>query len=220
MANVPIVPLNRSGLIPLARLERLVAHVKSGGCITLPADTCNILVVDALNEAAVRNLYRIKQRASGKPIHVCVATMAQARELAEMGEMAERLLKSFTPGPITVIARKKEIVPDILVANTGSIGVRIPDSPCILQFCSELGRPITATSANISDEEILSDCEAIVDTFGDALGGCVQANGFEYGSVSTIVRVGEDGGVDFLRDGPISRDAILDAAKSANRDAE
>ena len=207
------IGLTASGVIPGRMLNELINKIRNGRCIVLPADTCYIFVVDPLNENAAQELFDIKKRPIISPIHVCVATMAQAKELAVIEPKAERVLENFTPGPITVVMRKREIVPDVLVANTGTIGIRIPDSPCILQFCAELGGPITATSVNFSNNPALDDPEEIIRTFGERIDSCVIGNKFHYTKPSTVVKI-IDGSLEFLRDGAIERERITEAAKS------
>lgn len=210
-----IIRLTSNGLLPTNSLYKLIDTVRTGGCIVLPADTCYIFVVDALNIQAIKTLYNIKKRAEEKPIHVCVSSIQQAHELGEINRKAERLLEDFTPGPITVIVKKKDIVPDILVTNTGTIGIRIPDSPCILQFCSEYENPITATSANLSGNHVLQDPQSITKEFGEQIEYCIPSNHFKYDKFSTVVKaVNED--IQILRHGFIDPIEIAEAINLLN----
>jgi L-threonylcarbamoyladenylate synthase len=210
-----IIRLTSNGLLSTDSLFKLIDVVGSGDCIVLPADTCYIFVVDALNIEAVKKLYDIKRRSEKKAIHVCVSSINHAHEIGEVNRKALKLLENFTPGPITVVVKKKNIVPDLLVGHTGTIGIRIPDSPCILQFCSEFKKPITATSANLSGNPVLNDPLSITKEFGDKIEYCISAKQFKYDSFSTVVKA-TDEDIQILRSGPIDSNEIMKASNSLN----
>lgn len=210
------IHLTKNRLLRVDSLNKLIAEVRAGQCIVLPVDTCYILVVDALNEDAVKRLYNLKNRPEKKPIHAIVSSVEQARKIGIMNRKAERLLENLTPGPITLVVKKKDIVPDILAANTGTIGIRIPDSPCLLQFCAQYGRPVTATSANISGEDIISAPEAASRIFGDEIRYCVAVDRFLYDDLSTVIRATGDE-IEILRAGAVSKEDVLNAAASGGQ---
>jgi L-threonylcarbamoyladenylate synthase len=171
-----------------------------------------MFAADASNESAIEHVYRIKNRPKSNPIHVAVATYVQAATLGFIGAKAERLMENFMPGPITVIVPKKESVLEILVASTGTVGIRIPDSPVVLQFCAEFGRPLTATSVNLANEHPLTDMSIIVETFGDQIDFIVESQGFPYSQPSTVVRILNEK-VEILRKGQIPAQDILRVAE-------
>jgi L-threonylcarbamoyladenylate synthase len=199
--------LNRTGLLGLGVLSELVAALDRGACVILPADTGYMFAVDALSAGAIENLFAIKQRSLGNPIHVAVASLRQAEALVHMGDKARRLMEHFLPGALTVVMPKKEHVPDLLAAHTGNLGIRIPNSPAVLQLCAELGRPVTATSVNYAGEPPSHDARVILAAFGSRIDFLVEANDFEFERASTVVRIVGDQ-LEMLREGPIAKAAI------------
>ncbi|MFX0090711.1 MAG: L-threonylcarbamoyladenylate synthase [Candidatus Hodarchaeota archaeon] len=142
-------------LLPLISLQRIVDHLHLGGVVILPTDTGYLLGVDALNISAVNHVFTIKKRFKSNPIHVAVSSIELAMRYVDIGPHELALYETFLPGPLTIISSKKALVPDILVANKNTLGIRIPDNPVLLQVISVFGKAITATSANISGRKSL-----------------------------------------------------------------
>ncbi|MFX1532697.1 MAG: L-threonylcarbamoyladenylate synthase [Promethearchaeota archaeon] len=143
-------------LLPLKSLQRVVDHLHLGGILILPTDTGYLLGVDALNISAVNHVFSVKERPKTNPIHVAVSSIEMAMRYVNIGSYDLLLYENFLPGPLTIISPKKINIPDILVANKNTLGVRIPDSPVVQQVIRSFGKPITATSANISGRQSLS----------------------------------------------------------------
>jgi L-threonylcarbamoyladenylate synthase len=146
----PALTPNR--LLRLAELDAVVLHLRRGGLVVLPTETGYLLGAAALDADAVRRAFAVKVRSPRNPMHAAVTGVEMAESLVYLGEPARRLLQAFTPGPLTVVCPKREAVPDILVAGTGTLGIRVPDSPVTLQVLAALGGPITATSLNVSGD--------------------------------------------------------------------
>ncbi len=199
--------LTSAGLLKVSDLLEITDKLASGKNVILPTDTGYLIACDATNETAIQNVFDIKKRQNNNPIHICVGSVKQAHEAGKFNEIANKLLKAHCPGAISVIVPKQDWVSDLLVANTGNIGVRIPDSPCILQVCNELQKPITATSLNISTHAPLSDTQEILEVFGSKIDLMIETNR-PFLSSSTIVRVIDDN-VEILRQGPISKELIF-----------
>lgn len=203
----PDLKLTQGGLLRLNDLEALCDALARGGCSVIPTDTGYMMAVDALSEAAIARLYAIKGRPETNPVHVAVASLAMAETLAEISPTARQLAQAFLPGPLTIVCPKRALVPDALVANSGTLGFRIPDSPVVLQVCAAFGRPLTATSTNRSGQPPLWDADEIHAELGGELDFLVEARGFASRVPSTVVRViGE--AVTILRPGPLGREEI------------
>lgn len=141
-----IVKSDRNGI------ARAVEMLKAGKSVAYPTDTSYGLAVDATNTAAIRELYRIKERGFGKPVHVVIPSFAYASLIAKVTSPARRLFKKFLPGPFTLVLPLKSRARglELLSAGSGTIGVRMPNHPVALALVRKLGRPITTTSANPS----------------------------------------------------------------------
>lgn len=134
-----------------ARIAAAVAALKRGEVIVFPTETLYGLGADALNEAAVERVFRLKGRKPDTPIPVLVANEAMLSQLVDaIPPLARQLMQRFWPGPLTLVLMARANVPKPLINDTGGIGVRISSQPVATQLVQALGRPLTATSANPS----------------------------------------------------------------------
>lgn len=130
-------------------MEAAVNTLAAGGLIVAPSDTVYGLLVDATNEEAVRKLITFKNRPIGKAISVFVSDFSMMKQIVEVGKH-EQLLSELLPGPFTVVLPSNHKVSLLLESERGSLGVRIPDYSFITELVKQYGKPITATSANLS----------------------------------------------------------------------
>jgi L-threonylcarbamoyladenylate synthase len=124
--------------------------LRNGGLVVYPTETCYGIGVDATNKKAVEKLLRYKERPEGKAISIAVSDEQMADKYVVINETAKNLYTNFLPGPITVISDSKHVVCKEIQAEDGSLGVRIPDYQFARELITAFGKPITATSANIS----------------------------------------------------------------------
>lgn len=128
-----------------------VEVLRAGGLLIFPTETTYGAGVDATNPAAVQKLLAYKARREGKPLSIAVTDMAMAEQFVELTEEARRLYDRFLPGPVTVVSRSLSTVAPGVESEFGTLGVRIPDYQLVLDIVKALGKPMTATSANMSD---------------------------------------------------------------------
>lgn len=144
LLTMKIIPLEK------AKFEKIVPVLKSGGLVVTPSDTVYGLLVDATNEKAVKKLLLFKNRPPGKPISVFVAGFSMLKSQVKINKEEKRIINELLPGPFTVILASRHLVSPLLESEKGTLGVRIPDYFFISQLVKKFGRPITATSANLS----------------------------------------------------------------------
>lgn len=133
-------------------VDMAVKVLSRDGLVVYPTETVYGLGADALSEDAVMRVYEAKNRPVGKPISVAVSDMEMLEAVAVVDDTARAFIERFLPGPVTVILPAKSCLPEILTGGTGLIGIRWPDHPVAIAIISRLDAPITATSANISDD--------------------------------------------------------------------
>ncbi len=131
-------------------IEHAVSILRQDGLVVYPTDTLYGLGADALSEEAVLRVYEAKGRPLGHPISVAVSDREMLYCIAHVSPEAEALIDRFLPGPITLVLPAKSVLPPLLMAGTGHIGVRIPDHDIALSLIRAFDSPITATSANQS----------------------------------------------------------------------
>ncbi len=137
--------------VPPNKVSQLAQQVlQNGGLIIYPTETVYGLGVDATNQAAVNKLLQFKSRREGKPLSIAVAHQAMAEKYVTLNQQAINLYQQFLPGPVTVISAGRHRVALGVESEFGTLGVRIPNYPLILDLIQQFGKPITATSANAS----------------------------------------------------------------------
>lgn len=193
-------------------IKSYVVALKQGKVLAFPTDTSYGLAADATNINAIKKLYRIKGRNFNKPVHVVVPSIAYAKKITIWNLAATKLSKNFLPGPLTLILplKIKDKRLKILSANTGTIGIRMPKNKIALDLAKKLGRPITATSANLAGGADCYSAEEILGQFRkqkikpDII---INAGQLQRRKPSTMVRVFDDV-VKVLRVGPVSEQQI------------
>jgi L-threonylcarbamoyladenylate synthase len=131
-------------------INEAISVLKNGGLIIFPCETVYGIAVDSSNGVAVKKLNKYKQRPLGKPYAIMCSDQKMAEKYVSLNETARNLYKSFLPGPVTVISNGKHKIAKGIESETGTLGIRIPDYPFMLDLIKQFGRPIVATSANSS----------------------------------------------------------------------
>ena len=150
--------------------------IRKGGLVAFPTETVYGLGADAFNPKAVRRLFKAKKRPLDNPPIVHVADSKNVYQLAkEVPPPAHRLMDQFWPGPLTLILKRSDLVPDVTVAGLDTIAVRMPRHKVALALIMESGCPVAAPSANLagkpsptSAEHVLADLDGRVDAVLDA----------------------------------------------------
>lgn len=131
-------------------VSETLSVLRQGGLVIAPSDTVYGLLVDATNAQAVAKLIQFKNRPFGKPISVFVKDMQMLKEQVITRPEQEALARSLLPGPFTIVLPSQHRVNQSLESERGTLGVRIPDYELISNLTRAFGKPITATSANLS----------------------------------------------------------------------
>ncbi len=131
-------------------LEKSVQILRAGGLVVYPSDTVYGALVDATDERAVSKLIAFKNRPPGKPISVFVSDMDMMEQYALVDPAKRAMLARLAPGPFTFIMESRHKVLPQLESEKGTIGIRFPDYSPVIRLVKEFGKPITATSANLS----------------------------------------------------------------------
>lgn len=180
--------------------------IAAGKLIVYPTETVYGIGADIYNEAAVKNLYVVKKRPFDMPLSVAVSDKAMLERVAVLNENADKLIKAFLPGPLTIIIKKQSDVPDIVTSSSQKVGIRIPDNRFALELIRRTG-PIVATSANLHSHPDAVDIDSAIADFGDKVDTYIDAGSCTIGMPSTIVWL-MDNQVEIVRQGAIPADKI------------
>lgn len=180
--------------------------IAAGNLIVYPTDTVYGIGADIYNEVAVKNLYLAKRRPFDMALSVAVADRKMMESVAILNETADKLIKAFLPGPLTIIIKKNPEVPDIVTAGSQKVGIRIPDHPIALEIARRSG-PIVATSANIHFQPDAIDIGMATAALGNSVSTYIDAGHSPSGKPSTIIWI-KDKEYEIIRRGPITEDMI------------
>jgi L-threonylcarbamoyladenylate synthase len=151
-----------------------IDSLSAGGLVIFPTETVYGAGVDATNQAAVNKLLAYKSRREGKPLSIALSDKKTAAEYVYINEQAEALYEKFLPGPVTVISKSKGTVAEGVASEFGTLGVRIPDYPLLLEILKAYQKPVTATSANGSGERKPYSVQDIFDGLSEKQKGLVD----------------------------------------------
>ncbi len=192
-------------------LREVAQVVKSGGLVIYPTDTVYGLGADPLNEQAIRRVYAVKRREQ-KPLPVLVSSIEKARELVYVTPEAEKLMRAFWPGPLTIVLKKRELVPNTLTAGRDSLGVRQPNMELTLKLIEYCGGYLIGTSANISGHPAPRTAEEAMKEIGAEVDVVIDAGPCPGGIPSTVIDLTTQP-PKIVREGPIKREQIKEVLK-------
>ena len=199
--------------IDLDKLKEISKIIKNGGIVVFPTETVYGIGTNGLNKDAISRLYDVKQRPKTKPISLLVSSIDMVEKVAcDITNMEYKLMEKFFPGPLTIILKKKSIVPDNLTNNTDTVGIRMPDNIIAKKLIEYANVPIATPSANISGRPSGTNIDTIINDFKDKVDYYIDGGESKLGIGSTIVKI-ENGYPVILRDGSISKKQILECLK-------
>jgi L-threonylcarbamoyladenylate synthase len=168
---------------------RVAADLIKRGClVAFPTETVYGLGADALNPKAVRTLFEAKKRPFDNPPIVHVGDVNDVFRLArEVPTEAERLIKRFWAGPLTLIFKRSKIVPDVTVAGLNTIAVRMPRHNVALALIRESGCSIAAPSANLAGKPSPTSAKHVLDDLEGRIDAVLDAGPTHIGVESTVL---------------------------------
>lgn len=173
-------------------IHRGAEIIRNGGVVAFPTETVYGLGADAFDPIAVTRIFEIKNRPSFDPLIVHIANLDEMSRLATVIPIpAEKLIKRFWPGPLTIVFLKKEEVPDIVTAGLPTVAVRMPRHPIALQLIKEAHRPIAAPSANPFGYVSPTTAEHVREQLGNRVDLILDGGPCEVGLESTILSFSE-----------------------------
>ncbi len=182
--------------------------LESGDLVAIPTETVYGLAGNALDPAAVVKIFSVKNRPHFDPLIVHVSDLNQANNFIEsIPEKAIKLANLFWPGPLTLLLKKKSIVPDLVTAGMDTVGIRCPDHALTQSLLQSLSFPLAAPSANPFGYVSPTNPTHVNDQLGNRLDYILDGGECRVGIESTIVGFENDEAVIF-RLGGLSVEAI------------
>ena len=180
----------------------------SGKTVIFPTETVYGLGANALDEEAAAKIYQAKGRPSDNPLLVHVADKEDVYDLVEnIDNRAKLLMDRFWPGPLTIVFKKKDIIPDRTSGGLDTVAIRMPSDQVARDLIRQAGVPIAAPSANISGRPSPTKPEHIIRDMDGRVDGILVGGFCNYGVESTIVDLSNDVAM-VLRPGSITLEML------------
>ena len=169
-------------------LSTIVSVLKKEGLIVYPTETFYGLGANCFSPEAVKKIFVLKRRNRIKPLPVVISDLSMLNSVVEeIPSAAEPFIRFYWPGPLTIVFPANPLLPEELLGATKSIGVRLPAHEGLRDLVNFAGFPITATSANISGEDELSDSIEVFETFTGKVDCIVDGGKTKGGLPSTVI---------------------------------
>jgi L-threonylcarbamoyladenylate synthase len=194
----------KTKIVSAQERAKAIKLLRAGEVVALPTETVYGLAADALNPGAVAKIFEAKERPRFDPLIVHLPRREALEEIAIIDSpIVSQLIEEFWPGPLTIILRRRPIVPDIVTAGLDTVAVRMSAHPVFSEIVSALNRPLAAPSANRFGRISPTSAQHVLDELGGRIPLIVDGGMTEHGLESTIVRI-RGGVIDVLRQGPVT----------------
>ncbi len=162
--------------------------IRAGGLVGIPTETVYGLGANGLNGEAVKHIFEAKGRPQDNPLILHIASVDWLERYCEdVPELAYLLAEKFWPGPLTMILRRKNIVPDVTTGGLNTVGIRFPDHSITLEIISKADVPIAAPSANTSGRPSCTTAADVLEDMNGKIEGIVDGGPCRVGVESTII---------------------------------
>lgn len=184
-------------------LRQAVEVIDNRGLVAFPTETVYGLGANALDPKAITGIFEAKKRPLDDPLIVHIAEVEDMYTLTdEIPPEADKLVSRFWPGPLTVVLKKTEMVPDLVTTGLDTVAIRMPSNTIAREFIKAAGVPIAAPSANIFGRPSPTSAQHVVDDLEGEIDLVLDGGSTEIGIESTVVEF-LDGRVIVLRPGGV-----------------
>jgi L-threonylcarbamoyladenylate synthase len=195
-------------------IDDAIDVLSSGGLVIIPTDTVYGVAASPLRPDGVARLYMAKGRPLDRAIPVLVSSFEGATHLVrDVDPVSRKLMERFWPGPLTIVLPAQSWLPEEIVRDTGSVGLRMPDHRVALELISRCGGALATTSANRSNMPETTTASSAAGELGETVDLVIDGGATPGGIASTVVRV-TDGQIEILRQGALSSAELEDAVHS------
>jgi L-threonylcarbamoyladenylate synthase len=203
-----------------ASLSRASRVLLSGGLVAFPTESFYGLGADATNERAIRRLFLVKGRGGDRPVLLLIDSPDRLHRYVEgVSPLAERLMKAFWPGGLTLVFKALPTVSSLLTAGTGKIGIRLSSHPVPTALARAIGVPVTGTSANLSNAPPCLTAREVLNSIGSGVDLILDGGATAGGMGSTVLDVTVDP-PRIVREGLVSRTQLSPFIKARPQEDE
>jgi L-threonylcarbamoyladenylate synthase len=191
-----------------AKIKIAAQIIQKGGLVAFPTETVYGLGADTLNPDAVLSLFEAKKRPLDNPPIVHVASASEVYKLVkEVPKKAELLMKTFWPGPLTLVFKRSSIMPDVTVAGLDTVAIRMPKHKVALALITQSRCSIAAPSANLAGKPSPTTAQHVYEDLNGRIDAILDGGATNIGVESTVLDLTVDPPI-LLRPGGASFEAL------------
>ncbi len=181
--------------------NKLLEVLNNGDLAVLPTDTVYGIHADATNIESIKKIDEAKH--SNKPHLILVSNIKMLEEYtSEIDELQRKLIDKYWPNTLTILFKKNDKISDELTKGSEYVGIRMPNNNFLLDLINKFGKPLISTSANITNEEVITDVSLLNEELENKM-SYIYDIGTLVSESSTLIKV-ENNKIIFLREGSLS----------------
>ncbi|MCR4604706.1 MAG: threonylcarbamoyl-AMP synthase [Eubacterium sp.] len=185
-----VIRWSKSEGYDIMELREAARIIRYGGLVAFPTETVYGLGCDGRKSEAAAKVYEAKGRPSDNPLILHIADREMLDGLVgEIPEVAEKLIETFWPGPMTLVFTKSDAVPDEVTGGLKTVAVRMPAHAGAAELIREAGVPIAAPSANLSGKPSPTDAKHVIEDLDGRIDMIIDGGEVGIGYESTIIDV-------------------------------
>lgn len=189
-------------------LKKIASDLKKGKLVVFPTETVYGLGANALDEKAVRKIFKAKNRPQDNPLLVHVSSFKMLKPLVKkFPPIAKKLMKHFWPGALTLVFEKTDAVPSAVTAGLPTVGIRFPSHPVARKLIALSGVPLAAPSANTATKPSTSRAEHAFHDLNGKVDWIIDSGATDSGVESTILDITRTPAV-LLRPGAVTKERL------------
>lgn len=211
---------NQISKLNMDEISEAANEIKNGNLVLFPTETVYGIGANALDENAVKKIFKAKGRAQDNPLIVHVSNVQMAENIVKgITKLEKKIIENFWPGPLTIIFKRKneQIIPNVVTANLDTVGIRMPSNKIAKELIEKAGVPIAAPSANISGKPSGTNVEDIIEELDGKVSYILDGGATDIGLESTVIMV-ENEKIKILRPGKITKEQLEKIAAEVDVD--
>jgi L-threonylcarbamoyladenylate synthase len=191
-------------------LDKAAGILQAGGLVGIPTETVYGLATNALNEQAVLSIFQVKNRPGFDPLIVHISQAAELNKyVLGVNEIAWRLAERYWPGPLTLVLKRKQIIPDLVCSGLETVAIRVPNHPLTLELLQRIDFPLAAPSANPFGYVSPTCTSHVQQQLGEHIDYIIEGGSSIVGVESTVLDLSGDTPI-ILRRGGIPEEELED----------
>ena len=176
-------------------IKKAATFIRQGGVVAMPTETVYGLAADALNGEAVCRIFKAKGRPMDNPLIVHIAEtddIDRFNLVSEFPHKARLLAEKFWPGPLTIIMKKSDIIPDEVSAGLDTVAIRLPSHQTARELIRESNTVLAAPSANKSGSPSPTTAEHVMNDLSGNIEAVIDGGMCDVGVESTVITLATD----------------------------